>query len=319
MLVENEKSNDQLVSIVVPTYNQAKYLEESIESILNQDYPNIELIVLNDGSTDETAKILTKYRGNDKVKYDSHANMGQAATLNKGWHLASGKYLGYLSSDDVIHRECVRQIVDLLRENPKYICAYPNSSLIDKNSRIVRARVCKPFSLEELIVKQECYIGPGALFRREAFELFGGWNPSLRLGPDREYWMRLSSIGEFAFIDEVLAGYRYHSGSISYRPATEDISRQYIDILDDYFSKENVPEKIKIRKNEAYGHANFRVAINCFRSGCIQSGTRYYKRAYELYPPLRGLGAKMILVKNIIGKPMRQMICAITGIARLNR
>ena len=77
-----------LVSIVTPTYNQAKYLTETIEKVLAQDYPNIEYIVLDDGSTDETPEILKKYSG--KIRYERHANMGQARTLNKGWAMSSG-------------------------------------------------------------------------------------------------------------------------------------------------------------------------------------------------------------------------------------
>ena len=88
-------SNDlqPLVSIVIPAYNSMPYLEEAIESVLSQDYPKIELIVLNDGSTDNTREFLEKYKG--KFYYDSHTNMGQAATLNKGWKLIRGDIIGY--------------------------------------------------------------------------------------------------------------------------------------------------------------------------------------------------------------------------------
>src|SRR5207247_391526 len=90
-----------LVSIVTPAYNQAEYLAETIESVLAQDYPNLEYIVLDDGSTDHTREVLKKYDG--KLRWESHKNMGQARTLNEGWRKANGVYIGYLSSDDILY------------------------------------------------------------------------------------------------------------------------------------------------------------------------------------------------------------------------
>jgi glycosyltransferase involved in cell wall biosynthesis len=95
-------NNTPLVSIVVPAYNHADYLKECIESILAQDYPRVELIVLNDGSTDMTPAILLAY--GDRFRWENQANMGQSATLNKGWAMASGDILAYLSADDASGR-----------------------------------------------------------------------------------------------------------------------------------------------------------------------------------------------------------------------
>ena len=87
-----------LVSIVTPTYNQAQYLAETIDSVLEQDYPNVEYIVLDDGSTDDTSSVLERYNG--LIRHERHANMGQARTLNCGWAMTNGQIIGYLSSDD---------------------------------------------------------------------------------------------------------------------------------------------------------------------------------------------------------------------------
>lgn len=117
-----------LVSIVTPTHNQAKYLAETIESVLSQTYPNIEYIVLDDGSTDNTQEILKKFGG--RIRHERHANIGQARTLNKGWSLCKGKYIGYLSSDDLLYPNAVTELVALLEKDHSVVCAFPDSNLI---------------------------------------------------------------------------------------------------------------------------------------------------------------------------------------------
>ena len=102
-----------LVSIVIPAYNHATYLDEAIQSILKQDYPNIELIVLDDGSTDNTRAVLAKYAG--MFHWETHKNMGQANTLNKGWQMSKGEVLSYLSADDVLLPHAVSTSMKYLR------------------------------------------------------------------------------------------------------------------------------------------------------------------------------------------------------------
>lgn len=292
-----------LVSIVTPAYNQAEFLVETIESVLAQDYPNIEYIVLNDGSTDNTEEVLLRYEG--RLKWETQKNMGQSKTLNKGWSISSGKYLGYLSSDDVLYPTAISDLVKILENDSEIVCVYPDSNLIDEKSIVVKERVCKGFDLEELIVCQECHIGPGAIFRSSIYRHVGGWKTHLKLAPDREFWMRLACHGEFHFKSKVLAGYRIHSNSISYKDVSEEISREYIEVLDDYFSGDSFSEKISCRKSEAYGRAKFIVARNSFRSGNIYRGIKIYSEACSDYPQLRSPKYILQLVKNVIGKPLR--------------
>lgn len=292
-----------LVTIVTPTYNQAGYLAETIESVLAQDYPNIEYIVLNDGSTDNTEEVLHRYDG--RLKWETQANMGQSKTLNKGWGMAAGKYLGYLSSDDVLYPSAVSELVKSLENDSGIVCAYPDSNLIDEKSTVVKEKVCRDFDLEELIVCQECYIGPGAIFRSDAYREVGGWKTYLKLAPDREFWMRLACHGKFHFERKVLAGYRVHRDSISYKNLSEEVAREYIRVLDEYFSNDNVPTTVESRKSEAYGRAKFIVARNLFRSSSFRRGVKVYQEACNDYPPLKKPKYILQLIKNIVGKPLR--------------
>ncbi|WP_186424847.1 glycosyltransferase family 2 protein [Cupriavidus metallidurans] len=292
-----------LVSIITPTFNQAKFIAETIESVLTQTYPNIEYIILDDGSTDETQQVLKEY--GERATIESQKNMGQARTLNKGWAMARGTYLAYLSSDDVLYPDAIARLVNALEADPTRVCAFPDCDLIDEDSRVIKRNVCRPFDLCDLVVKQECYIGPGALFRRDAFVKAGGWKPELRLAPDREFWIRLATYGSFHFVDATLAGYRMHPRSISYSDVSEQTSMEYLNVLDHYFAGHDIPPEIHSRKDEAYAHALFILARNAFRSGRISRGAHFYGRACKLHPPLRGMGFKLRLARQVVSKPAR--------------
>lgn len=297
-----------LVSIVTPTYNQAEYLAETIESVLAQDYPNIEYIVLDDGSTDSTPEILGRYNG--KIFWERHENIGQARTLNKGWSTSKGEIIGYLSSDDILYPGAIRKLVEALVVDETIACVFPDADLIDNQSRIVKKNVCRPFNLGELIVRQECYIGPGALFRRAAFEAVGGWKPNLKLAPDREFWIKLATYGRFEMCQATLAGYRIHTHSISYKDVSEEVGREYLWVLDQYFGGTLIPAEIALRKSEAYGYAHLILARNCFRAGRLRRGWELYKEACHFHAPLGDVLVKIRILRNVVSKPIRIALSA---------
>lgn len=291
-----------LVSLVTPTYNQAQYLRQTLQSVLDQDYPNVEYIVINDGSTDDTEALLMSY--GEAIRWRTQPNRGQSATLNSGWDMARGKYLGYLSSDDLLYPSAISRLVALLEARPDCVCAYPDSDLIDQHGILIKRAVCRPFDLAELVVRQECYIGPGALFRADAYRRVGGWKPHLKLAPDREFWMRLAREGSIAYLDEPLAGYRLHRDSISYRSVSEEVSREYVGVLDDYFAHDPRPELLA-RRDEAYGFAHFLMARNALRAGDLGRGLALYRQAQRLHPPLAHPRYLLQLTRNTVSKPIR--------------
>lgn len=294
-----------LVTIITPAFNQADFLAETIDSVLAQSWPLIEYVVVDDGSTDRTAEVITGYAG--RLEGRSQKNRGQARTLNEGWAQARGKYLAYLSSDDVLYPEAIEKLVAVLEADSGLVCAFPDADLIDESSAVVRRGVCRPFDIEALVIEQECYIGPGAVFSREAFERTGGWRPELKLAPDREFWMRLSREGGIHFLKQSLAGYRVHPGSISYKVVSEKASMEYIRVLDDYFAQEISPA-IAGRKDEAYARAHFLIARNCYRGGDFARGSAHYAKARSLHPPLGSLRAWLIICRTVLSKPVRATI-----------
>lgn len=302
------------VTLITPTYNHARFLAETVASVLAQTYSPIDYVVIDDGSTDDTAAVLDAWR--DRVTVIDQANAGQATTLNRGWNAAHGEYLGYLSSDDTLVPTAIAELVAVLDADPGIVCVFPDCDLIDPASVVIKRNVCRPFDLERLVIEQECHIGPGALFRADAFRAVGGWRSELRLAPDREFWMRLAARGKFRFLTKSLAGYRSHPGSISYKEVSEETSREYLRVLDDYFKRPDVPAPIRARRDEAYGRAYYLIARNCFRALNMGRGLANYVEACRLHPPLRGARAWLGLVRTTISKPLRLIQGHLLAVAR---
>ena len=199
---------EPLVTIVTPSYNQGCFIRATIESVLAQDYPRIEYLVIDDGSSDDSLAVAQGYA--DRATVLTQANCGQAATLNRGWSLARGEILAYLSSDDLLHPQAVSHMVAALRQRPDVSVAYCDFWLIDADGQRMRESRTEDFSDERLRVQLVCQPGPGAFFRRAVFDQTGGWDPQLRQVPDFEFWLRASTLGPFLRVPYVLAEYRIH-------------------------------------------------------------------------------------------------------------
>ena len=271
-----------LVSIVVPAYNHAGYLDEAIGSVLGQDYPNLELIVLDDGSTDNTREVLEKY--GDQFYWETHENIGQAETLNKGWHMSKGEILAYLSPDDVLALNAVSTSVEHLMANPDTIMTYCDYALIDENSSFVRRVRAPEFDYRDVVVKCVCPPGPGAFFLRSAFEAAGPWNSAFRQIPDYDFWLRLGLQGRALKIPEVLASFRVHGGSQTFAEADEKKSEEFVKVISGYYRSQLVPADVLAAKDEALSNAYIFTARSHIRSKRHLLGLRRLYKGLCLYP-----------------------------------
>ena len=218
------------VSIVIPAYNADRYLAEAIESVLAQVYPDLELIVIDDGSTDGTASVLEEYAG--RLRFERQANSGQAAALNRGWEMARGAILGYLSADDVLYPGAVTAAVAALGDDQPTVMVYPDFDLIGPDSLVIRRVRAKERSLEQMLRRFECLPGPGAFFRRTALERAGGWDPRLSQLPDLEFWLRLALVGPFRRIPRRLAAFRVHPGSATFGPVSSERAEEPVAVIE---------------------------------------------------------------------------------------
>src|SRR5713226_4698539 len=274
--------SDPLVSIVIPCYNQGTYLQQAIESVLSQDYSRIELMVFDDGSTDDTQTVLAAYAG--KFHHETHANMGQAWTLNKGWRMSKGEILSYLAADDFLLPGAVTKSVGKLIATPEIVLTYCDFDRVDPESRVLWRVRAPEFSYRDLAVGIVCQPGPGVFFRRDAFERAGFWDELLRQIPDYAYWLRLGLEGAFVRIPEVLAAYRVHDRSQSLAPITPSRAEEIVNVISAHFGGGRVPPEIARAEPEAMSNAHIIPARQHLRSGRCLAALKHMQHAFEHHP-----------------------------------
>ncbi|WP_409265964.1 glycosyltransferase [Massilia sp. BHUDP2] len=223
--------NRPLVTIVTPAYNQGDYLDETIRSVLAQTYENVEYIVIDDGSTDNTREVMEKWAG--KVTCISHQNMGQANTLNKGWGMAKGELLGYLSSDDLLDPTAIERLVAHYDGSPSVI--FGGYRLMDQHGKTIKSKRIPFHGYRDMVEQFVCPIGVGALFSRSLFLDAGGWNATLRQIPDFDFWIRAGVGARFVKVDEDLGDFRVHTGSQTFASATVAKADESVASLREFF------------------------------------------------------------------------------------
>lgn len=273
-------SNAPLVSIVIPAYNHAGYLAEAIDSVLAQDYPNVELIVLDDGSTDETAEVLKRY--GDVFRWETQSNMGQANTLNKGWAMARGDVLSYLSADDALFPNAVSQSVALLQGD--VVLTYCDFNLFDPASKVIRKVSAPEFSYRDMFARLVCHPGPGVFFTRHAFAATGGWNSSFRQMPDYDYWLRLGRQGRFVRVPQLLASFRVHEASQTFAVADEVKASEPVRIISGFIEAQPLPAELAGLEGQALSSAWINSAQLHIRAGRFAMGYAALRQAFALSP-----------------------------------
>jgi len=280
-----------LVSIVIPAYNYAGFLADAVDSVLAQSYPHIELIVLDDGSTDRTPEVLRLYDG--RLRWESQPNMGQAATLNKGWAMARGDLLAYLSADDVLYPAAIGTAVEELGA-ADLVLVYPDYDLVDVRGHRIRTVMAPEFDYRAMVTSWICPPGPGALFRRCAAEAAGPWDTDLQLSPDYDFWLRLGLQGGARRIPKVLAAFRVHEESQSYRAVPASRSDEYQRVTEAYYAQP-VPDDVAAARREALSNAFLLSARSHLRSGRYARGAARAAHALRLDPrQLRPRTARII-------------------------
>lgn len=182
---------DPLVSIITPSYNQGKFIRSTIESVLSQDYPNIEYIVVDGGSTDETLSILKEYEG--RLTFISEKDSGQSNAINKGFRMARGEIVAWLNSDDVYEPGCVSCAVRLMQQTPKAAMIYGEGYIIDAEGKKIRPfEWTQKFDLWALIHIQDYIMQPATFFRARQLEEVGYLDESLNWCMDWDLWIRLA-------------------------------------------------------------------------------------------------------------------------------
>jgi glycosyltransferase involved in cell wall biosynthesis len=283
------REKQPLVSIVMPAYNYARYLGEAIDSVLAQDYPKVELIVLDDGSTDHTREVLEGY--GERFYWETHQNMGEARTLAKGWGMSEGEILGKLSADDVLLPGAVSACVAALQADPEAVMAYGLYDMISADSTTVYRVDILDLGYRGMVAKLKNPVGPGAFFRRWAYKAAGPWDDSLRLGVDLDFWLRLGLEGRFVRVPEVLALYRAHEGSQNFGRHDEARSEEFVRIVRSFYGRQGLPAEILALKRRALSSAHFYCARSHLTS--VRPGKGLARMAEALYLHPKNLSEHM--------------------------
>lgn len=265
------------VTLVTPVYNQARFIGETIKSVLAQTYPYIDYTIIDDGSTDGTPAVIARF--GSRITSVRQSNRGQAATLNLGWGEGRAKYLAYLSADDLLAPDAIARMVAVLETDPSAVCAYPDCDLVDARGVTIARGVCGAFSVERMVVDGRNPIGPGAVFRADAFRDLGGWRTDVTLGADDDFWLRMATLGQLRFVPEPLASYRVHRAALSRMRVSEVRACEPLCVVRDYFARDDVPAAIRAREAEAWANAHRRIATRMLRAGRLGATWRHRSRA----------------------------------------
>ncbi len=201
--------NQPLVSIITPSYNQAQFLGKAILSIKEQDYPRIEHIIIDGGSTDGSLDVLEKY--SDSLTWISEPDEGQSQAINKGFARASGEIIGWINSDDFYLPGAVSIAAKALTENPDIDAIYGYCAKVDENGKTTEILKSPEFD-RRVIFSNPCIIYQQTVFfRKSLLDKAGLLDEKLHYAMDFDLWIRMAKVGEFKLIPEVLAAYRFTS------------------------------------------------------------------------------------------------------------
>lgn len=215
------KKKHPLVSIVIPCYNHDKFVQDSIQSVIDQTYENIELIIIDDGSKDSSvAKIkemieLCEKRFN-RFEFRSRANIGLSATLNEALEWCQGKYFSAIASDDIMLKDKTAIQLSFLEQNDDIAAIFGGVKIIDNNNLELNKRVTeeRSYSFEEIIMHKHDLPAPTQMARLDLIKKIGGYNSNLFI-EDWYMLLKLSQNGSIFYVSQIFALYRQHDSNIS--------------------------------------------------------------------------------------------------------
>jgi glycosyltransferase involved in cell wall biosynthesis len=203
-----------LVSIVTPSFNQAQFLEQTIRSVLEQDYPNFEYLIVDGGSTDGSPEIIRRYA--DRLSWwVSEPDQGQTDAINKGFSHARGDILAWLNSDDAYLPGAIRQAVDYLQSHPQAGMVYGDANLIDTDGKIIGKFPARQTDYRRLKRGYVHIPQQSAFFRRSLWDQVGPLDPAFFFAMDYDLWVRLARISELHYYPTLWASFRLHGSGKS--------------------------------------------------------------------------------------------------------
>ena len=271
-----------LISVIIPTYNRSEYICDAVDSVLAQTYGNIEIIIIDDGSTDNTEELLRRY--GSKVKYIRQDNAGPSAARNNGIRNARGDLLAFLDSDDIWLSEKLERQIQLMEQSGGIGLVGCGSITIDSSGRAIarpvirRNYTSKRRFVNELMVHNiVCGGVSGSLIRRECFDKLGLFCEDLWIGEDRDMWIRIANHYHMRFVEQPLIKLRSHGANLN-----KNIARMKMD------GKKVVVRNIKRRnlilRRKAHSYRHLDIAWEYLDAGNRKLALMYMLKSIAIYP-----------------------------------
>jgi glycosyltransferase involved in cell wall biosynthesis len=298
------------VSIVIPSYNQGEFIEENIRSILLQGYPNLELFIIDGGSTDKTIEIIKKYE--PWITYwISEPDNGQAYAINKGWQMSTGEILAWLNSDDYYAPNALNQAVRALTSEHAGMI-YSDAYIIDEHGNYLRDWISRPFNLTDFFTYGCFILQHTAFYKREILQEVNWLDESLQMIMDTDLFIRIGLEIDEPLIylpDHYFAYCREHPGAKTSRQF-ELFAPEQKRIWDKVFSRDDISQELKQVKKFTYSKLYFTWSTFKLRNGNGRKAIHYLIKSFLTNPkyPLSRLldclyiikEATIILLKSII-------------------
>jgi len=203
------------ISIITVSFNQGRFIEDNILSVINQDYPNVEHIIIDAGSADETLNILKKY---DKyLIWTSEPDKGQSDGLNKGFKKASGEIIGWINSDDRLAPCALHKIAHFFQNNPEELAVVGNQAILDEDGNLQRIIKSRPYNADYLVNQAKGITQNSTFFKRKVFVEIGYLDEKLQYVMDRDLFIRIAKIRKIPYINETLAEFRMQQESKTFQ------------------------------------------------------------------------------------------------------
>ena len=283
----NGQRGSPLVSVIIPTYNRAKYVTHAIDSVLAQTYPNNEIIVVDDGSTDDTKEALAPYM--DRIKYIYQENTGGAAARNTGIKAAKGELIAFLDSDDEWLPAKIEKQIDKFRKLPNSVgVVYSGCYTVSQESKEILCEIPTLKGNVHNYALQRCIISsPTPLIRKLCFKKVGVFDEALPSCQDWDMWIRLSKHYNFDFVPDILARFYCHGDQIS---ADLEAKIEALEILVRKY-------KAEFREHPSifYKHLRRLAVLNCL-NGDPKAGRKYLFQALKCKPFQKGVYIYLLLL-----------------------
>jgi glycosyltransferase involved in cell wall biosynthesis len=289
-----------LISIVTPSFNQSAYLEQTMKSVLDQDYADIEYIVMDGGSTDGSIDIIKKYSSR-LAFWTSERDRGQADAINNGTTHAHGEILAWLNSDDYYLPGAISSAVKIFEQNPDVVLIYGDMLAVNERGETINTLKYQQLTLEDLLCFQ--IIGqPAVFFRRAAFEKSGGLDTAFHFLLDHQLWIKIAQRGKILHVNQIWSAARYHAEAKNRAKASE-FGREAFRILD-WVAQDNhlapILAKVSHRAKASAHRVDARYLLD---SGQSWPALKAWTRSLVIHPPtaLRRINLFVSAILDLLG------------------